>query len=250
MYKNIFSKSFWGLDWKDNLLTFKKLHEYQKELLTAKSEDLNEGEYQLYSDLLESLIQDEKERLSSIETKALQFVGQVSIVTTILGLFVPSILDKVPSSMIGLKIALVIGVAVIALLFVYSIICALRNSNVSKFIFVSPSEDLIPLHQKGKLPKLKYEIINDKLLQVKASSHTINAKASNVIYSFRAFKAAMIVLLAYMIIYSVALIMLPEVVQKVELSTDTITKLKEARTPIQQNINIRVDTTTLHLSKQ
>ncbi len=239
---NIFSLEYWGFSWKQHLLTDKKLIEYSENRLATQKNDLDDISYNEYSKLLDGALSEERERLNSVESKALQIVSQTSIVIAIIGFFAPFALDQLLSNSKLIKAIFIIGLLLVALLFLYAIICSLRNFNLSKFIFVRGSGSTVIDHSHGKISKLNYEIINDKILELRAATHSVNAKASNVIYSFRAFKMAIIILVIYVIGYSCSLFFIQEKNKKIELGKESIDNLKKTFPIRQPVINVYIDT--------
>ena len=198
--------SYWGWHWKKNLLTREQMAEYAKGRLQPRAKDISSISYDRYCKILDDQIQEERDRLNSIESKAIQIVSQISIVLAIVALFVPFIIDKIPQTAVLTKGLSIGGLLLVALLFVYAIICALRNFDISKFMFVKTSESTIVDHYNKKEDKLKFNIINDKILELRSNRHSTNAKASNVSYAFRVFKVAILALTFYLMASSLILI--------------------------------------------
>jgi len=235
-------QAYWGLNWKSNLLTAQDKKLYAENRLTPKKKDLKDSDFEKYILVLDNLIEDEKERLNGIENKAIQIVGQVSIVIAILALFAPFVIEKVPSDMIFIRILLILGILIITVLFVYSISCALRNFDLRKYEFGKTVEDTLVEHHDGKLDLLNYEIVNDKIFELRTTRHSTNAKASNVIYAFKAFKTAMVILVLYVVTYSILLFFIPEKTnQTVEIGPGSIKELRKQQPPITPVINIQID---------
>jgi hypothetical protein len=224
---NIFTKSYWGFDWKQNLTTDTTISEFSKNRLGFKKKDIPLKLYEQYSKILDDQISEERERLNSIESKAIQITGQISIVLAIAGLIGSFGLDKIPSSQIWLRIFAVSGLLIVTMLFVYAILCALRNFDTSKYKFVKTSEDTIIDHYDKKIEKLNHTIINDKILELRTNRHSTNAKASNVIYSTRAFKAAILALAFYLIAGSIILFSARDKQTQFELTPNSINDIKE-----------------------
>ncbi|GEL12034.1 hypothetical protein SAMN05192550_3002 [Flavobacterium glycines] len=70
----------------------------------------------VHKEFLKSILEEENNRLGFIENKTSQIISQTSIVFSLLGLFVPIIMDRFESTSLFLKIS-IIGLLLVTFLF-------------------------------------------------------------------------------------------------------------------------------------
>lgn len=239
---------YFGLNWKRNFPTKENIKAYSEDKIEDESIDLDKENFGEYLSYINDLLQKESSRLATYDTKSAQIVGQTSLTLSIVGLFAPFSFDKVQSSQMWLKIILTVGFILIALFLLYAIICALRNFNIRMFNYAIGDEKNI-INGYMKSIKFHKEVINDKIFELKVSRDLNNVKGSNVLYAYRSFKTAIVILVSYILFYSASLFFINRNEQKpIDLSEKSLKQIESIldTTVIKVDIKNR-DSYILHL---
>jgi hypothetical protein len=87
----------------------------------------------LHRDFLKSALEEENNRLGFIENKTSQIISQTSIVFSLVGLFIPLLINRFENENLLLRV-IIIGLLVVTfILYLLSFTNALKNFNVKKF---------------------------------------------------------------------------------------------------------------------
>lgn len=144
----------------------------------------------LHKSFLESINEEEKNRLSVIESKTSTLVSQVGVIFSLLSLFIPLFIDKITGINKSLDIAFLISLIGAFLFYMLAIRNAMRNFNVKNFGYSKPSPINVINYQNESEEKFNLVLVKDLLYGANQNLKLNNIKAGNLIYSYRAFKFA------------------------------------------------------------
>lgn len=150
----------------------------------------DEAKLSLHREFLKSKEDEENDRLSLIENKTSQLVSQTGIIFSLLGLFTPLLIDRISDVSTWLKIALLLILFFSFLFYMLTIRNALKNFNVKKFIYSKSSPSNVIKLQNYSREDFLIEEIKDLLYAINQNTKTNNQKATNLLHSYAAFKAA------------------------------------------------------------
>ncbi|MBC8883733.1 hypothetical protein H9X57_11290 [Flavobacterium piscinae] len=161
-----------------------------------------------HKEFLKSAIDEENNRLSLIENKTSQIISQTSIVFSLLGLFMPIIIDKTGETNIYIKVAIIFLVLIAFIFYLLTINNALKNFNINKFSYSVPTPENVLTLQNNTVEEFNSELIRDYLYCINKNIVTNNRKATNLLHSHNTFKFAnlitglIVVFLSVMILFS------------------------------------------------
>jgi len=145
---------------------------------------------EVHRDFLKSLMDDENNRQNFIENKTSQIISQTSIIFSLVGLFIPIIIDKSGESSLFLRI-LIISMVVIAFIFYFlSISNALKNFDVIKFRYSKPTPFNVLTFKDKSIEEFNAELVRDYLYCINKNVVLNNIKATNLLHSHNTFKLA------------------------------------------------------------
>lgn len=142
----------------------------------------------LHKDFLKSVLEDENNRLSFIENKTSQIISQTSIVFSLVGLFVPIIMDRFEDASIILKVSIIILLLVTFSFYLLSITNALKNFDVKKFKYPYTNPANVLDFKAKSIEEFNSELVRDYLFSINMSVKINNEKATNLLHAYKAFK--------------------------------------------------------------
>ncbi len=143
-----------------------------------------------HKNFLKTLEEDEKNRLTILESKTSQLISQTGIIFSLLSLFVPIFIDKVTDLNFFVKLLLVGLLASSFCFYMLTIQNALKNFNVKNFNYSNPSpKNVLTLQDKG-LDVFFAEEVRDLLYSINENLKINNKKATNLLHSYNSFKIA------------------------------------------------------------
>lgn len=155
-----------------------------------KPKSKDEDKLKLHRDFLKSLEAEENNRLTLLENKTTQMIAQTSVIFALLSLAIPLVVDKVDA--FYLKLLVFIPLVLAFVFYLLTIYNAVKNFNVKNFKY-SRSLPTNVIKFKDHSPEdFLIEEINDLLYSTKTNAQINNVKASNLIYSYNCFKAAIL----------------------------------------------------------
>jgi len=154
------------------------------------SDSSDKDKIQVHRDFLKSLIDEENNRQNSIENKTSQIISQTSIIFSLVGLFIPVIIDKSAETNLFLRILIIIMVAVAFIFYFVSIRNALKNFDVIKFRYATPSPLNVFNFKSKSVEEFNSELVRDYLYCINKNIVLNNIKATNLLHSHNAFKLA------------------------------------------------------------
>lgn len=166
----------------------------------------NADKLKLHRDFLKSIESDENNRLTLIESKSSQMVGQSGLIFALMGLFIPLIIDKIDGFYPKLFIVIPLGFAF--LFYLLTIHNAAKNLDIKKYRYSRSMAINVIEHKDGTEEDFLIEEINDLLYSTKQNSLINDDKGTNLIRSYYAFRIANIltavigVLLCFFILIS------------------------------------------------
>lgn len=143
-----------------------------------------------HRDFLLNLENQEDKRLDTIESKTSNLIAQTAIVFSLLGLFIPLLIDKASSFNICLQIALIVPLFLSSFFYLLTIHNALKNYQIHRFKYVrSVPKNVMDLKDES-LEKFIAEEVRDLLLAVPENRHINNRKGNYLLHSYTAFRLA------------------------------------------------------------
>jgi hypothetical protein len=142
----------------------------------------------LHRDFLKSALEEENNRLGFIENKTSQIISQTSIVFSLVGLFIPLLINRFENENLLLRI-IIIGLLVVTfILYLLSITNALKNFNVKKFRYpYSNSRNVTNLKDNTK-EEFNSELVRDYLFCIDETTRLNNIKGTNLLHAYKTFK--------------------------------------------------------------
>jgi len=147
-----------------------------------------------HKEFLKSLLDEERSRLENIDAKTTQLISQTSLIIALASLFIPLLIEKSNDIHIVAKVLFVLILIATYLFYILTIINALKNYNVSKFNYSSPSPDNVLDFKDKSIEEFYEELIRDYLYSINENQKINNGKATNVLHSYNTFKIANILL--------------------------------------------------------
>lgn len=142
----------------------------------------------LHKEFLKSVLVEESNRLSFIENKTSQIISQTSIVFSLLGLFVPVIMDKFESTSPSLKISIICLLLVTFLFYLLSITNALKNFDIKKFKYPRANPANVIDFKTNTKEEFNAELVRDYLYSIDKAVNINNEKGTNLLHAHKAFK--------------------------------------------------------------
>ena len=136
---------------------------------------------------LKDLDNQENDRQGIIETKTSQLIGQTGIIFSLLGLFIPTYIDKFADVNAIFKICCVASFIFTLSFYLLTIYHATKYLNIHKYKYGQRSATTI-MKSYGKKKDFKVEEIKDLLFCIDRNTQVNNLKAGNLIYAYRCFK--------------------------------------------------------------
>lgn len=177
------------------LLTDEEVSERQKQFHTLKDSYQYRKELtEKHLDYLNSIVKEEEARLSTIESKIGQIIGQSGILLALISLFAPLFYDKLNHLHIVLKLIILLLFFIGFLFFMVSIFQATKTLNIRDFIYVRPSVNTV-LNKEYKDEQAFFVVqIKDLISGITNNIKTNNLKGNLLLYSHRAFRTGLIVI--------------------------------------------------------
>lgn len=157
-------------------------------------------------DFLQKLEDQETERLGLLEAKTSQLISQTGIIFSLLGLFVPILVDKISDIHILVKVLILILLFLAFGFYMLTIKNALKNYNVKNFFYSKPSPGNVIKLQHKNVSTFNSENVRDLLYCINKNTAINNKKATNLIHSFNAFRLANICTGCLVAIFSITLL--------------------------------------------
>ncbi|GEM65886.1 hypothetical protein SF1_38680 [Sphingobacterium faecium NBRC 15299] len=142
-----------------------------------------------HRDFLLRLEDQEEKRLESIENKTSTLIAQTAIVFSILGLFLPFIIDKMSSIHLIIKFLITFCLLSCCFFYILTIINAIKNYSINDFKYVRPSANNVLIF-KEKQADFVSEEVRDLLFAIPRNRHINNEKGTNLLHSYNSFKYA------------------------------------------------------------
>ena len=141
-----------------------------------------------HRNFLKSVLEGENNRLGFIENKTSQIISQTSIVFSLVGLFVPIIMDRFEDASIFLKVSIIILLLITFSLYLLSITNALKNFDIKKFRYPYSNPANVLDFKEKTIEQFNSELVRDYLLCINKCVQINNEKATNLLHSYKAFK--------------------------------------------------------------
>lgn len=193
----------------------------------------NEADYQnnndperakAHFDFLQKLEDQETERLGLLEAKTSQLISQTGIVFSLLGLFVPILVDKISDIHFLIKVIILLLLLLAFGFYMLTINNALKNYNVKKFFYSKPSPGNVIKLQYKNITNFNSENIRDLLYCINNNTAINNKKATNLIHSFNSFRLANICTGCLVAIFSITLLFFRPSTNTVRIENPVIIK--------------------------
>lgn len=180
-----------------------------------------------HKEFLKSLLDEERSRLENIEAKTTQLISQTSLIISLASLFIPLLIDKSNDINIIYKFLFVLILVGTYFFYILTIINALKNYNIKKYKYASPSPENVLDYKDQSLHEFNEELVRDYLYSVNENQKINNIKASNVLHSYNAFKIANILLSVLVVSVCIFSFFTEENSTKVEIKNPVNLKLTE-----------------------
>ena len=141
-----------------------------------------------HRNFLKSVLEDENNRLGFIENKTSQIISQTSIVFSLVGLFVPIIMDRFEGAAIFLKFLIIILLLITFSFYLLSITNALKNFDIKKFRYPYTNPANVLDFKEKSIEEFNSELVRDYLFCINKSIQINNEKATNLLHAYKAFK--------------------------------------------------------------
>ena len=141
-----------------------------------------------HKEFLKSLLEEENNRLGYIENKTSQIISQTSIVFSLVGLFVPLIIDRFEDAPLYLKILVIIILLLTFSFYLLAITNALKNFDVKKFRYPYASQKNVLNLKEKSISEFNSELVRDYLYCINKTIYINNLKATNLLHSYKTFK--------------------------------------------------------------
>lgn len=180
-----------------------------------------------HKEFLKTLLDEERSRLGNIEAKTTQLISQTSLIISLASLFIPLLIDKSNDININVKFIFVFFLVATYLFYILTIINALKNYNVKKYNYASPSPENVLDYKDLTIDEFNEELIRDYLYSINENQKINNTKATNVLHSYNTFKIANILLSILVIAVCISSFFTKESFTKVEIKNAVNLKLSE-----------------------
>lgn len=145
---------------------------------------------EVHKNFLQSVLQEENNRLNIIEGKTTQIISQTSIVFSLVGLIVPILIDKFSAINIVIKIIIILLLLVGFFFYLNSISNALKNFNLKKYGYPYSNPSNVIDFKDKTIEEFNSEIVRDYLFSINKTIQINNVKGSNLISAYLSFKIA------------------------------------------------------------
>lgn len=142
----------------------------------------------LHKEFLKSVLEEENHRLGFIENKTSQIISQTSIVFSLLGLFVPIVMDRFEDTALFLKISIIGLLLVTFLFYLFSITNALKNFDIKKFKYPRANPSNVLDLKTNSIEQFNAELVRDYLYSIDKAVKINNEKGTNLLHAHKAFK--------------------------------------------------------------
>lgn len=156
-----------------------------------------------HRDFLLRLEENEHKRLDSIEAKTSQLIAQTGIIFSLLGLFIPIMMDKAASLSVNKKVFIISLLILASFFYLLTIHNALKNFWITKFKYIRPSPNNVLNLKDASLEDFLIEEVKDILNGNRQHVHINNKKGSNLLHSYNCFKIANIFTGLLIVLFSV-----------------------------------------------
>lgn len=170
-----------------------------------------------HKEFLKSVADEENSRLSFIENKTSQIISQTSIVFSLLGLFMPIIIDKTGDANIYIKIVIILLVLIAFVFYLLTINNALKNFNIKNFSYSVSNPENVLTFQNNTIEEFNSELVRDYLYCINKNIVINNRKATNLLHSHNTFKFANIVTGIIVVLLSVMILFLKNDDPKIQI---------------------------------
>lgn len=141
-----------------------------------------------HKEFLKSLLEEENNRLGYIENKTSQIISQTSIVFSLVGLFVPLIIDRFEDASLYLKILIIILLLLTFSFYLLAITNALKNFDVKKFKYPYANLTTVLNSKDKSIAEFNSELVRDYLYCINKTIQINNLKATNLLHGYKSFK--------------------------------------------------------------
>jgi hypothetical protein len=131
--------------------------------------------------------QQEAARLTTIESKMSQLVGQTGIILTLLGLFVSTFLGRASAFPTGFKILLIFLFLVALFFYLATIFHATKHFNIGKYKYGRRDASTVKKTFESK-EALQLEEIKDLLYTIEQNTGLNDSKGDDLMYGYRTFQ--------------------------------------------------------------
>lgn len=145
----------------------------------------------LKTDYLKILDSQEGSRQTTIEAKTSQLIGQTSIIFSLLSLFISNYVSKFNTLPFIIKALLIILFLIALFLYLATIFQATKYMNIHKYIYGQRSVSTVKATFSTE--GFKIEEIKDLIYSIERNTLVNNQKCNNLIYAYRSFRIATIV---------------------------------------------------------
>lgn len=136
---------------------------------------------------LKELNEQVNERQNTIDTKTSQLIGQTGIIFSLVGLFIPTYIDKFQDISTTYKVVCICVFVITLTFYLLCIFHATKYLNVSKYKYGQRSTDTIKRKFQTE-DDFKIEEIKDLIFCIERNTELDTLKAGNLIYAHRSFK--------------------------------------------------------------
>jgi hypothetical protein len=159
---------------------------------------------QAHRDFLLALEEAEERRLESLESKTSQMISQTGIIFSLLGLFMPILMDKASAFNIWVKLLLIILLVFCSLMYLLTINNALKNYRINKYKYIRPSARNVLNLQDSDIEKFGTEQVQDLLSAINRNQDNNNKKGTNLLHAYKAFKISIGATGLLIVVFSIA----------------------------------------------
>lgn len=142
----------------------------------------------LHRDFVKSLLNEENNRLNTLESKTAQLISQTGIIFSLLSLFIPIFIERISEQSFYIKITFVIVLVAAFVAYVLTINRAIRNYRVNDFPYSMPHPNDVIKYQKLTKEEFSANEVRDLLYSINQNIGVNNAKANNLIKSYKSFR--------------------------------------------------------------
>lgn len=150
----------------------------------------DEKKSEIHRNYLKNIENGENGRLTLIESKTSQLISQTGIIFSLLGLFIPILVDKITDIHFLVKFLLLALLILAFCFYMLTIQNALKNFNVKNFIYCKPSPKNVLDSQDKDISFFYAEEVKDLLYSINENIKTNNKKATNLLHSYTSFRIA------------------------------------------------------------